>query len=114
MKIYVFDVAGGLPVMVKGGGFDKIRDPETITGLTGATMSYVDGRHKITFDVMSPQEILQNAKRCGVLVQQALWLEVAAGAFTAEEDEFDDLDMDFLDTDEDETNHIFIKNISPA
>jgi len=31
-----------------------------------------------------------------------------------EEDEFDDLDMDFLDTDEDEMKDIFIKNISPA
>jgi len=31
-----------------------------------------------------------------------------------EEDEFDDLDMDLLDTDEDEMKHIFIKNIAPA
>jgi len=28
------------------------------------------------------------------------------------EDEFDDLDMDFIDTDEDEMKHIFIKNIA--
>ncbi|MGZ2369789.1 hypothetical protein ACXR6G_08405 [Ancylomarina sp. YFZ004] len=31
-----------------------------------------------------------------------------------EEDEFDDLDLDFLDSDEDEISHIFIKNISPV
>ncbi len=31
-----------------------------------------------------------------------------------EEDEFDDLDLDLLDTEEDEMNHIFIKNIAPA
>jgi len=31
-----------------------------------------------------------------------------------EEDEFDDLDMDFLDTDEDAMKHIFIKNIAPV
>ena len=68
----MFDVSGGLPLMIQGGAFEKIRDQKMIQTLTGAHMSFNGTKHQVTFDVLDPSEARGGLERCKTLRDYAM------------------------------------------
>ena len=50
----MMDVSGGLPMILEGGVFEKIRDTNTLAKLGGAKWVMLDGEERISF----PQRIV--------------------------------------------------------
>ena len=48
-KLLVMDVFGGLPMILEGGVFEKIRDIDTLSRLSGAKWIQIDGEDRISF-----------------------------------------------------------------
>ena len=80
--------------MVQGGAFDKIRDEQMISVLTGAQTTVTGARRQVTFDVLDPDESRGGLDRCQTIRDYALRLEeraqVCADQACAARDQVDD------------------------
>lgn len=48
-KIIVFDVCGGLPMIIEGGVFDKVHDLGVLVQLCAARLTELDGKQGVVF-----------------------------------------------------------------
>ena len=89
-QIFILDVSGDLPIMVQGGGFEKITDQKILQALTGVHVSTVGGETTVTHKMLKQSEASVCLETCHALREYAMSLGQTTACAANGDEEMDD------------------------